>query len=187
MECCRKNLRKYLCKFNQIVNEMQTKMLCRNSVSDITLDFIECMTPHHQAAIAMCENLLQFTQCESLKKIACDIIEAQTQGIKQMQEIAKTTCGFVNSQNDVNCYIARYLSITRNMICKMRNRAECSNINLNFINEMIPHHEGAILMCENLLKYCIDPRLKKMAEDIIKEQSQGIKDLKEVHCMICHN
>lgn len=124
MECCRNNLRKYLCKFNQIVNEMQTKMLCRNSVSDITLDFIECMTPHHQAAITMCENLLQFTQCESLKKIACDMIEAQTQGIKQMQEIAKTTCGFANTQNDVNCYISRYLLITKNMICKMRNRAQ---------------------------------------------------------------
>lgn len=187
MECCRKNLKKYFCRFNEIVNEMQTKMLCRNSVSDITLDFIECMIPHHQAAINMCENLLAFTECEPLKKIACVMIETQKQEMKQMQEIAKTACGFVNSQNDVNCYIARYLSITKNMICKMRNRAECPNLNLSFINEMIPHHEGAILMCENLLKYCIDPRLKKMAEDIIKEQSQGMKELKEVHCMICQN
>lgn len=48
---------------------------------------------------------------------------------------------------------------------------------------MIPHHEGAICMCENLLKYCIDPRLEKVAKDIIKEQSQGIKELKD---MICH-
>lgn len=182
MECCRKlNFDNYLCKFNQILNEMETKMLCRNSVSDITLDFIECMIPHHQAAIDMCENLLKFTECEPLKQIACHIIE--TQGIQQMQEIAKTTCGFANTQNDVNCYISRYLLITKNMICKMRNRAQCPNVNLSFIREMIPHHEGAICMCENLLKYCIDPRLEKVAKDIIKEQSQGIKELKD---MICH-
>lgn len=186
MECCKmSDLDKYVRKFEEILCQMANKMTTRTSVSDITLDFIECMIPHHQAAIYMCENLLKYTECEPLKKIACNIIETQTQGIKQMQEIAKTTCGFVNSQKDVNCYISKYFAITRNMIGRMRNSAKCENINLSFISEMIPHHEGAICMCENLLKYCIDPRLKEVAEAIVKEQSEGVSQLKEIRCMIC--
>lgn len=187
MECCRMSeLEKYLKRFDEILCQMENKMLNRNSISDITLDFIECMIPHHQAAIYMCENLLKYTDCEPLQEIARNIIQTQTKGIQQMQEIAKNTCGFVNSQNDLNCYISRYLAIARKMICRMRNSPRCENINLSFINEMIPHHEGAISMCENLLKYCIDPRLKSVAESIIKEQSQGVKQLKEVRRMICN-
>ena len=47
----------------------------------------------------------------------------------------------------------------------------------NFISEMIPHHKGAIAMCNNLLQYNIDPRLRKVAENIIKEQSKGVEEL----------
>ncbi len=185
MKCCRtSDIDKYIRKFEEILCQMANKMTTRISVSDITLDFIECMIPHHQAAIYMCENLLEYTECEPLKKLACDIIETQTQGIKQMQEIAKTTCGFVNPQKDVNCYISQYFSIVKQMICKMKNSRECLNINVSFICEMIPHHQGAICMSENLLKYCIDPRLKELAEAIIKEQSQGIVQLKQICCRI---
>ena len=45
---------------------------------------------------------------------------------------------------------------------------------------MIPHHEGAIEMCHNLLKYCIDSRLRNVAEAIIKEQSEGVRQLEEI-------
>ena len=71
------------------------------------------------------------------------------------------------------------------MICRMKNSPRGININLNFVNEMIPHHEGAIAMCENLLQYCIDPRLKCVAETIITEQSQGVKELEEIKKQLC--
>ena len=45
---------------------------------------------------------------------------------------------------------------------------------------MIPHHEGAIAMCENLLKYRIDPRLKGVADSIIEEQRQGVEEMKQI-------
>ena len=70
--------------------------------------------------------------------------------------------------------------ITKNMIEKMKNAYRCININLNFTNEMIPHHEGAIAMCENLLKYRIDPRLECIADSIINEQSKGVEELKRI-------
>ena len=97
-----------------------------------------------------------------------------------MQEISNTTYGFQNTIQDVNCYKNKYFEITKNMIERMKNAPKTIYINLDFTYEMIPHHEGAIAMCENLLQYRIDPRLKAIAESIIKEQKQGIEKMKEI-------
>lgn len=180
-------VQKYLSRFDEILCQMTRKMLSTNIVDNITINFIVCMIPHHQAAIYMCENLLKYTDYEPLQEIAKGIIEMQTRGIEQMKEILRTTSGYENSPKDVNCYMAKYYSITKNMISRMQNSPRCMNINLNFVGEMIPHHEGAIAMCKNLLQYCIDPRLKDVADSIIREQSEGVRQLEEVQRNICKN
>ena len=70
---------------------MAEKMLSRNVTNSITINFIECMIPHHQAAIEMSENLLQYTRYQPLQEIAQNIIKMQTEGIQEMEEICKTT------------------------------------------------------------------------------------------------
>lgn len=181
------DVQKYLSRFDEILCQMATKMLSTNIVNNITINFIVCMIPHHQAAIYMCENLLKYTNYEPLQEIAKNIIQTQTRGIQQMEEILRTTSGYENSPKDVNCYMSKYYSITRNMISRMQNSPRCMNINLNFVGEMIPHHEGAIAMCENLLQYRIDPRLKDVADSIIREQSEGVRQLEEVRKNLCKN
>ncbi len=177
--------RRYLARFDEILNQMADKMLSQELTNSITINFIRCMIPHHMAAIYMCENLLQYTKYQPLQNIANDIIQMQTKGIEQMKEIERTTYGFNNMSRDVKNYNERYLEITKNMIERMKNSPRCININLDFVNEMIPHHEGAISMCENLLQYYIDPRLKMVADSIIREQSEGVKQLKEVQNNLC--
>lgn len=174
----------YLARFDQILIQMEDKMLSAKPTNSITKYFIECMIPHHQAAIYMCENLLKYTHYEPLIKISNNIIKMQTIGIRQMTNIYRTTTGFNNTQSDIEQYTKRYLAITKNMISKMKNSPRYLDINLDFVNEMIPHHEGAIQMCHNLLQYRIDPRLKNVAQNIIKEQSQGIKEMNAVKEMI---
>ena len=175
----------YLNRFDEILDTMADKMLSAKPSNSITKYFISCMIPHHQAAIYMCQNLLKYTSYLPLRRIAHDIIEMQTKGIEQMKEIDKTTVGFVNTQRDVYDYTDRYLEITKHMIDKMKNSPRCMSINLDFVGEMIPHHEGAIAMCDNLLLYRIDPRLKQVAESIIKEQSNGVKQLEQVRRYLC--
>ena len=178
--------RNYLYRFDQILDEMASKMLNANFTNNITINFIECMIPHHQAAIYMCENLLKYTTYPPLINIAKGIIEMQTRGIEQMKEIrATTTARYNNITQDVNDYVQKYLEITKNMIDKMKNSPRCLSINLNFVNEMIPHHEGAVEMCENLLQYYIDPRLKQVANTIIEDQSRGIEELKQIRQKLC--
>lgn len=177
--------KRYLYRYDEILNQMAEKMLSQNVTNSVTINFIKCMIPHHQAAIDMSKNLLEYTTYQPLQEMAENIIKMQTQGIQQMEEICKTTYGFANTPQVVDNYMKEYLEITKNMIEKMKNAPRCVNINLNFTNEMIPHHEGAIAMCENLLQYRMDPRLKLMAESIIKEQCEGVQQLKEVQKTLC--
>lgn len=94
---------------------------------------------------------------------------------------------YENSNIDVQEYLKRFDKITNQMCYKMRTSPRCSNISLNFINEMIPHHEGAIQMCNNLLKYNIDPKLERVAKNIINEQSRGVEELKSIRNSLCSN
>lgn len=174
------NVNKYLWRFNEILNEMSEKMLTPEIKNNITMDFIQCMVPHHQSAIYMCENLLNFTRYQPLIEISNNIIKTQKSGIDEMLEIARTTYGYTNPQISVQSYLEKYFSITKNMIQKMKNSWRTRNINLNFTSEMIPHHEGAIEMCENLLQYYIDPRIRYVAESIIREQTNGVKELQDI-------
>lgn len=171
---------RYLKRFDEILYEMSYKMLSQNITNSITTNFIECMIPHHQAAIYMCENLLKYTNYPPLIKIATDIIQTQTKGIEEMKEVLKTSKNYTNSKVNVRWYMNKYFRITKHMINRMKNSLRTKKINLNFTSEMIPHHEGAIQMCNNLLQYSIDPKLKAIAENIISQQSQGVIELKKI-------
>ncbi len=174
------NVNNYLMRFNEILCNMESKMLSQNITNSITVNFITCMIPHHEAAIYMCENLLKYTNYTPLIQIANNIIQMQTKGIEQMKCILETTVGYINSNQNVNYYMTEYFRIVKNMISKMKNSPRTNSINFNFTGEMIPHHEGAIEMCNNLLKYRIDPRLNIVAQNIIHEQSEGVKKLENI-------
>lgn len=180
------NAEKYLYRFDQILNEMTNKMLIKPTTDDITIYFIRCMVPHHQAAIDMCENLLRYTTYSPLIQVATNIIKVQQKGIKDMLEIARTTSGNKNSRYELENYTRIYKEIAKNMILGMKNSPRTMKINLDFTGEMIPHHKGAIAMCNNLLQYRIDPRLRIVAQNIIKEQTRGVEQLEAIRKNLQH-
>jgi uncharacterized protein (DUF305 family) len=54
------------------------------------------------------------------------------------------------------------------------------NIDIDFLKGMIPHHQGAIDMSEELIKKTKDPELKALAQKIIKDQKAEIKQMQEM-------
>jgi uncharacterized protein (DUF305 family) len=48
------------------------------------------------------------------------------------------------------------------------------NADIDFMNGMIPHHQGAIDMAKVLLKYGKDAQTRKLAEQIIADQEKEI-------------
>lgn len=92
----------------------------------------------------------------------------------------------MNTQYELSCVVKNYLScyyeILDCMIDKMTNAKTSCSISQNFICQMIPHHEAAIKMAENLLRYTTCIPLQNIANCIIAEETEGIECLKEILC-----
>ena len=70
------------------------------------------------------------------------------------------------------------LTVAFMLFCWWGIRAQAAVTDRQFIRSMIPHHAGAILMCEeNRLK---DPELTKLCQDIIASQTQEIAQMKQL-------
>lgn len=81
--------------------------------------------------------------------------------------------------------VQQYINTFEEILADMENgmdNAELSNsISATFINQMIPHHEAAIKMSENILKYSDDAAVRSIAEGIITEQTKSIADMRSVY------
>jgi uncharacterized protein (DUF305 family) len=48
------------------------------------------------------------------------------------------------------------------------------NADVDFVQGMIPHHQGAVDMAKIVLQYGADPEIKKMAQEIMAAQEKEI-------------
>ncbi|MGB5959295.1 MAG: DUF305 domain-containing protein, partial [Coleofasciculaceae cyanobacterium] len=54
-----------------------------------------------------------------------------------------------------------------------------TEFDLRFINAMIPHHEGALIMAEDALKKSKRPEIKKLSQEILTSQQKEIDQMKQ--------
>lgn len=97
-----------------------------------------------------------------------------------MQKILATCSDLVNTQEELRLYQIRFQQVSETMFCRMRNAQSTNQINASFMREMIPHHEGAIQMSKNALRYPICPGLKPILENIISSQEQGVLEMQRL-------
>lgn len=79
-------------------------------------------------------------------------------------------------------YLEDFRCILERMIAGMTEARLCDSISYNFMVQMIPHHEAAIEMSENILKYTSNPPLIQIAQGIIEEQTKSIADMRQILC-----
>ena len=170
----------YLKAYYDILNTMIRRMTSVQLTPSISDNFIQQMIPHHQAAIEMSKNILRYTTNLELQGIATNIISAQTKSISNMQGI-QSTCSLVTNNNiEQSNYMNEFRIIAQTMFWEMRSAPVTNGVNANFIREMIPHHEGAIRMSNNVLQFNICPELKPILYTIITTQCEGILQLKHL-------
>lgn len=167
----------YLTRFYTILDEMESGMTSAELTGSISHNFIVQMIPHHRAAIEMSKNLLCYPTCAPLHRIASGIIAAQEQSIGAMQAISSECSARCNDEQALALYQRRTGRILCTMFDAMGGAPETNCIDANFMREMIPHHEGAVRMSENALKYNVCPELRPILCTIIRLQRQGIREM----------
>ncbi|MEG3859721.1 DUF305 domain-containing protein [Microcoleus sp. herbarium12] len=152
--------------------------------ADYDLRFIDGMTVHHQGAVNMAKELLNKSQRPEMKKLANSIIAAQNREINQMKEWRKTWYAKADSTPMAyHAQMGHMMAMTpeqmQSMMMSMDLGAADDKFDLRFLNAMIPHHEGALIMAQDALKKSKRPEIKKLSQEILTSQKQEIQQMKD--------
>ncbi|QDJ13637.1 DUF305 domain-containing protein [Mergibacter septicus] len=167
----------------QIANSMHAEMMKTpySESGDIEKDYLANMIPHHQGAIDSSKILLKYTKDPRLIKIAKNIIktqEAEVALFKQILAKKDYTTTKISKQEYQNFVNQSKNSMNEMMVAMMVKSS--GNIDKDFLISMIPHHQGAIQASYQILALTKDKKVKEIAEQIIKEQQQEIKEFSDL-------
>lgn len=165
-------------EYTTIFNNMMKAMNAAPNTGNVNLDFVLEMIPHHEGGINMAKAIVKYGSNPEVKKIAENIITSQESQIPIMQQLkAKFEKEKPSSKADSEKYLEEYNKVKDKMFKEMQGVEITNNVDANFLQEMIYHHEGAIGMAKDILKYTKDPELRKLAENIVTTQSKGVEEM----------
>ncbi len=180
-----------------IVNSNNTNMMgmmgFRNASQQGTMQnsngvdahFIEQMIPHHEDAITMAKLAQAKAQKPEIKQLAEDIISSQGQEISQMKAWYQDWFGKeVPSNSNVMGQHGMMQSGSMHMgmmgnDTDMTRLENAQDFDKAFIEEMIPHHQMAVMMANMLKSQTIRPEMKELADDIIAAQTKEISEMRQ--------
>jgi uncharacterized protein (DUF305 family) len=146
------------------------------------LRFIDAMIVHHEGAIVMAEAALVSSERAEIRQLAEEIIAAQEREIAQMQ--AWRGAWYPNAPAEPVMYhteMGHEMPMTDEMAADMRMDMDLGSaddrFDLRFINAMIPHHEGALVMAEDLQAKSDRPEMQTLAREIITTQQGEIDQM----------
>lgn len=148
------------------------------------LRFIDGMILHHQGAVVMAQEAQQKSTRPEIKKLATDIIAAQQAEISKMQawriswypNAATTPMGYSSSMGHMMPMDQAQIN---SMMMSGDLGAGDNQFDLRFVNAMIPHHEGALVMAKDALAKSSRPEIKQLAEAILSSQTGEIDQMKK--------
>ena len=135
--------------------------------------FIADMTAHHEGAIEMARIAQKRAEHPEIRRLADDIVAAQEGEITTMSHIAEHLEG-----HDGGGHMGMSDSeMGMDMDPMMLEDAE--PFDRAFIDMMVPHHQGAVAMAEQLLEDGRHRNMRAMAQDIIDAQTKEIARMRE--------
>jgi uncharacterized protein (DUF305 family) len=169
---------------SQMGNMSHSRMDLGNADADYDLRFIDGMTPHHDGAIVMAKAVLAKSQRPELKKLAEAIIQDQTQEIRQLQKwrstwYPKAPATPMAWNRQMNHMTPMEPAQAKSMRMDMDLGAADANFDRRFLDAMIPHHAGAIVMAQDALAKSQRPEIQKLAKAIIAAQQTEINQMQQ--------
>ena len=149
-------------------------MMDGGMMGDMDRNFIEQMVSHHEDAVLMADLALQKAQHSELKQLAADIKTAQTREINDMRSWYKSWYGTEVPENS--------MGMGRGMMgddTDIENLKNADPFDKEFIEQMIPHHQMAVMMAQMVLQASDRDEIRTLAQNIITSQNREITQMRE--------
>ena len=160
--------------------------LAAGKANDTDRAFVRQMGPHHQMATEMAEMAKTDGEHAKTRRLARDIIKAQSAEIRPLKRIAKDL-GVTPAEMPMDGEMSEQtmrdletLGLTEEqsgMGMDMHDLHGAKPFDRMFIDMMIPHHQGAIRMARAELATGKDRRLRSIARAIVRDQAKEIRTM----------
>lgn len=151
--------------------------------------FIEKMIPHHADAVSMADLALKQAKHAELKQLAVAIKKTQTQEIQEMRrwykqwygmEVPTAGRGGMGMMGAGRGNMAMHSGMTNrmNMQTDLTSLKQASDFDREFIRQMIPHHQMAVMM-SSMIMNSEHPELRSLAQSIIESQTAEIRRMQQ--------
>lgn len=177
------DLSRYLTEQDSIMMAMMEDMVIREKSGNASLDFLKGMIPHHESALKMAESYLNYEgESEELKTLAQDIITAQKDELKEMNELVKTyEKDDKKDQKKEDAYLEQYSKMfAGGSMSHHIDASHVDNLDQAFAEGMILHHQMAVDMAKDILEYTDYDEIRTMAQNIIDVQEKEISQMEKI-------
>ena len=139
--------------------------------------FIAEMVPHHEGAIEMAEVAVEEAEHPEIRELAQNIISSQGEEIAQLEAAHQRL--FEKPIGEVDHGSLGLSEMDSGMAHDASALAGADPFDQEFIDMMIPHHQGAIRMARVELASGEDQELQDLATAIIEAQSSEIEEMND--------
>lgn len=160
-------------RMNRFMDKLEPQIV--TSQMNVDTHFIEQMIPHHDSAIAMAKLALEKSSNEDIRTLSNNIILSQSKENEMMKAWYKEWTGHdvIQSSMGMMGHGEMHSDVD------LQRLENATDFNKEFLREMIPHHEMAVMMANMLQAGTQRVEMKKLSTDIIKAQTSEIEMMKK--------
>lgn len=163
-----------------VMNMMGMRSSSMMNSGSIDQHFIQQMIPHHEDAIAMADIALTKAEHQEIKQLSENIKNSQSLEIEFMKKWYKDWfgkgLGFIPAASAHGHGMMQMGMMGNETDLKRLENAQ--PFDKAFIEEMIPHHQMAVMMAEMLQITTQRSEMKSLAHDIIDAQTAEIEQMR---------
>lgn len=164
----------------------------RASAAPFDQQFIDSMMPHHQSAVVMAEMAVKQARHPEVRHLARQIIQAQQREMQQMKAWRQAWFGSAEVPMVPGMQMGKMVKMTMpgmmmglpmqmEMDMNKLHQARGNNFDRMFLEMMVPHHAGAMVMAQEALTTTRRPELRHLAHRIIDSQAREIGMMRALH------
>lgn len=161
---------------NGVINHANMESLPGAADAPLELQFIDTMIAHRQGAVDMASLANTRTRRAEMRKLTQGIITEQRREITEMQALRAKW--FANMSPGINMDFPGMRTGMAGMDTVKLASLKGNEFDVEFINQMIAHHEGAIEMAKALKADENYAELQRLAGSIVASQSAEIEQMR---------